>query len=74
MRRLVMIGVLLLAGCQTIEGPRARRADPQRVDDPRLTISEQERRARERLALPDDSPNFGPRTYFDPPEGRLFQR
>jgi hypothetical protein len=66
MRRLLCLGVLLLAGCHLV-GPRERRGLTDRVDDPHLTLDEQERRARDRLALPDQSPNLGPRTYMEYP-------
>lgn len=59
MRRLFLIGVLCLAGCQNVLGPFAPR-QPQRVDDPGLPIAEQERRGRDRLALPDDHRNLAP--------------
>jgi hypothetical protein len=59
MRRLLLLGVLLLAGCQNVAGPFARR-EPVRVDDPRLPISEQQRLARDRLPLPDESNKVGP--------------
>jgi hypothetical protein len=67
MRRFGLIYVLLLAGCAGVEGPRVHRDNPQQVDDPRLTIEEQKRRERDRLALPDESQNVGPPTYFTPP-------
>jgi hypothetical protein len=55
MRRLFLFGVLLLSGCASnILGPFAAR-EPQRVDDPMLSIPEQQRRGRDRLALPDES-------------------
>ena len=59
MRRIFLTGVLILAGCQNVAGPFARRP-PQRVDDPLLSINEQEMRGRDRLALPLESPNVGP--------------
>jgi hypothetical protein len=59
MHRFLLIGVLLLAGCQNVVGPFQSRR-PERVDDPLLSINEQQRRGRDRLALPDDSPAFGP--------------
>jgi len=59
MRRLFLPAMLLLAGCSTFVGPFGRR-QPERVDDPRLTISEQERRGRDRLALPQESPTIAP--------------
>jgi len=63
MRRLVIAVVLLtlLAGCQNVVGPFQARA-PLRVDDPAVTLYEQQRRSRERLALPDDSEGVGPRS------------
>jgi len=67
MRRYLVIGILLLAGCQSVSGPFTRR--PERVDDPLLTISEQKARARERLALPDESLSVAPRTGVQPPDG-----
>jgi hypothetical protein len=54
MRQLLLPAVLLLAGCQGVIGPREPR-QPVRVDDPRVSIAEQERRGRDRLALPDAS-------------------
>jgi hypothetical protein len=67
MRRFFLLSVLLLAGCESISGPRAHRDNPVRVDDPRLTIEEQQRLQRDRLALPDSSPSVGPPTYLDSP-------
>jgi hypothetical protein len=54
MRPILMLCLLLLAGCQSVSGPLQPRS-PVRVDDPCLTISEQERLGRDRLALPDES-------------------
>lgn len=71
MRRMLAIGLLMLAGCQGVVGPfqRARMKDP--VDDPSLTLSEQERKARDRLAYPDNPPSLeAPRTALDLPENR----
>ena len=70
MHRLMMAGVLLLAGCGTtnVRGPFAR--GPDRVDDPYYTIVEQERRGRERLSLPETSPSVGPPTLANAPPGR----
>jgi hypothetical protein len=66
MRRLLLLGILLLAGCQNVQGPfQARR--PERVDDPLLTINEQQRRGRDRLALPVESPTVAPNTDLHPP-------
>ena len=68
MRRLYFAGILLLAGCQSIAGPFSPRHN-ERVDDPLLSIPEQKARARERLALPDESANVAPRTGVQPPDG-----
>ena len=54
MRKLYLVGFLFLAGCQNVVGPFEHRK-PERVDDPLLSISEQQRRGRDRLALPDES-------------------
>jgi len=61
MSRWWLIGVLLLAGCQNVVGPFRARA-PARVDDPVLTISEQERLGRDRLALPEEAFTVGPKS------------
>ena len=67
MRQFFLLGVLLLVGCQGVEGPRFHRDNPVQIDDPRLTIEEQQRRSRDRIALPDSSPNVGPPTYLESP-------
>lgn len=56
------LGILLLiAGCQGMSGPFAHKRDPVRVDNPSLTIPEQERLGRERLAIPElTSKNVAP--------------
>lgn len=61
MRRLLLVGLLLTAGCQNVEGP-FRRSQSQRADDPRYSLPEQERRGRAMLALPDESRLSGPRS------------
>jgi hypothetical protein len=65
MNRLLLVSLLCLAGCQGIRGPFAPR-EPERVDDPRISIAEQQARGRDRLALPDDS-SLSPKTYINPP-------
>ncbi|HLJ96989.1 MAG TPA: hypothetical protein VKU02_27745 [Gemmataceae bacterium] len=60
MHKLYLVAFLFLAGCQNVVGPFEHRK-PERVDDPLLSISEQQRRGRDRLALPDDS-QLAPRT------------
>jgi hypothetical protein len=75
MRWMLWAGLVVLGGCAGLEGPRAHRCKPEVVDDPRLTIPEQELRARDRLALPEPSNNVAPRTYAEFPEyrGRIAQ-
>lgn len=72
MRRLLVLGLLVLAGCRGVQGPMAPK-EPVRVDDPRLPISEQEKRARERLALPLNSPGVAPSAEMAPPGTPLFR-
>ncbi|MCC6418853.1 MAG: hypothetical protein IT429_11515 [Gemmataceae bacterium] len=59
MRRLLVVCVLGLAGCQSVRGPLEPRP-PQRVDDPRYSIPEQERRGRAALPLPLESRDIAP--------------
>jgi hypothetical protein len=75
MRRIVLVGLCVLAGCQGIQGPRQRQCRPELIDDPRLSIAEQEKRGRDRLPYPEPSMNVGPRTYAEFPEyrGRIAQ-
>lgn len=72
MRRLFVLGLLALAGCRGVQGPFAPK-DPVRVDDPRVSISEQERRARENLALPDNSRMIAPNSETAPPGTPLYR-
>jgi hypothetical protein len=62
MRRLVLAALLVLTGCANVNGPFVARL-PQRVDEPCATISEQEKRGRDRLALPYNEPDAMPRSY-----------
>lgn len=66
---LLLAVVMMLSGCQGVVGPFQRKPAPTqpRVDDPRLPISEQERRGRDQLALPQWSPNLLPGTYGELP-------
>jgi hypothetical protein len=80
MRRSVVVGLMALAGCQGIEGPRMHMAKPEMLAGPGLTIREQEIRGRDRLALPISSMDIGissvaPPTYAENPvyRGRLPQ-
>jgi hypothetical protein len=49
----------MVAGCNNVTGPFAHRK-PERVDDPLLSTNEQQRRGRDRLALPVESSAVGP--------------
>src|SRR5437868_5498705 len=66
MRKLLLLGVLVLAGCEGFIGPFQSRK-PERVDDPQYTISEQERRGRDRLAIP--AGDVGPQSGVELPPG-----
>ena len=61
MRRLFLLGLLLLTGCQNVAGP-FRRSTADRPDSPAFSIAEQERRGRAGWALPDESFLGGPRS------------
>jgi len=63
MRRLFWTSAwLFAAGCGNVVAPFAHR-EPERVDDPRLSIPEQERRGRDRLAFPDEDPHVATGNY-----------
>lgn len=68
MRGILWAGaVLLVTGCGDVVGPFRRTGPPIRIDDPRLSIPEQEARGRQYLALPEQSVIVGPRTYAEQP-------
>jgi len=67
MRRIFLLGLVFMAGCQNMVGPFRR--DNQRVDDPILTIGEQQKRGRSQLGLQESSSNLFPPTYVDRPGG-----
>jgi hypothetical protein len=69
MSRWLFLPLIFLAGCQNIVGPFQR--PPARVDDPRLSIPEQEALGRQYLALPDHTPLAGPSAEFFPPGADL---
>jgi hypothetical protein len=66
MRQTVLLVAFLLAGCNNVLGPFEHRT-PARVDDPRLSIREQEREGRARLALPQESREIGPNSGVEIP-------
>jgi hypothetical protein len=72
MCRTLCLIVFFLVGCQGVVGPRERPPAALQVDDPRLSIPEQKRLGRDRLALPEQSPTIAPRAYSDflGPNGR----
>lgn len=77
MRRmlLVVVPMLVLAGCARYEGPREvyqKNRSGDRADLPGYTIEEQKKRARERLTVIEDERSIGPPGYVDrvSPTGR----
>ena len=67
MRRLYLAGLMALAGCQGVVGPIQRSCITDPIDNPCLTPAEQNERLRDRVALPESSPAYGPRTYAGNP-------
>jgi hypothetical protein len=65
MRRILYTAVLFLVGCQNVVGPRERRADNSRPDVRGVPTSEQKKRGRDKLALPESSKALVPRDYSD---------
>jgi hypothetical protein len=62
MRCILLLGIMFcLVGCQNVNGPFMPRP-PGRVDDPRLSLTEQQSRARDRYAIPDNTPGVGPQS------------
>lgn len=64
---LLLVMLLLSAGCQTLTARKNPARGAKAIDDPRLTREEQERRARELLHTPENSPTVGPRTFVEFP-------
>src|SRR5947207_954252 len=54
MRHFFLVVLLFTAGCENLRGPFAPRS-PARVDDPSLSIAEQQVLGRDRIGLPDNS-------------------
>jgi hypothetical protein len=65
MRRLLYVSVLFLVGCQNTVGPRERGTVRLSPDCPGLSIEEQKKVGRDRLALPETSRALVPRDYSD---------
>jgi hypothetical protein len=68
MRRLLFLGVFALTGCCSVVGPFERRK-PEKVDDPCVSISEQEKRGRDRLAYPISDTRVAPSAEVLSPRG-----
>ena len=71
MCRLLLVGLLLVTGCQNTIGPLVNQRRPL-PDDPYYGTSEQMRYGRDRLSRPDDSVAVGPKTGIETygPTGR----
>lgn len=65
MRRLILCGLLVLAGCEGVIGPRQRACQPSSINAPCLSPDEQNARLRDQVAVPLNSPTIGPRTYAE---------
>jgi hypothetical protein len=64
--RLLFLGLLALASCQSAQRPLGYRS-PSRVDDPMLSIEEQRSRGRLRYSYIEDD-RLSPKTYVDRPD------
>jgi hypothetical protein len=67
-RKLILygLGVMTLVGCRNVVGPLEARSKP-KPDLPGYTIEEQERRARDKYAIPEDDWRVSPSGYIDRP-------
>src|SRR5262245_5110896 len=65
MYRWLLLGLLCFVGCENVVGPLRR--PPTRVDDPRLSIPEQEKLGRQYYALPEESSIVAPHSGIAPP-------
>jgi hypothetical protein len=66
MRWYFLVVAILMAGCNNVMGPFEHRP-VERVDDPRLSIAQQQREARSRLPLPIESPQILPSSGVEGP-------
>jgi hypothetical protein len=62
LRRVLTAALIAAAGCQSQGGGLLYR-QPDRADDPRFSIAEQQRRTRERYALLEANGNLAPKPY-----------
>lgn len=60
------LGLVGLSGCRNIAGPLEARDKP-KADLPWLSIEEQQRRGRDKYAIPEDDPRIGPSLGIDRP-------
>jgi hypothetical protein len=70
MKRAMIAGLALLAGCQSVIGPARRGCLAYDADSPCYTPEEQQQRVRDRLPVPDGSAAVGPSTDADEPSRR----
>jgi hypothetical protein len=73
MRALIALVMgLAVAGCSSFRGPVETYRTQPKIDDPYLSIPEQEKRGRDRMSMPEFSPNVAPPTGtdFPGPHGR----
>jgi hypothetical protein len=66
MVRLLLLVCATVAGCKNFDGPCAAWRKP-RHDQPGLSIEEQERRARDKFAIPEDDFRVGPNNMSSRP-------
>lgn len=70
-RRLMLLSVLALVGCNRFSGPletrQLGRPDGYAPDGTRYSLDEQKKRGRERLAVSEDDYRIGPKGYIDRP-------
>jgi hypothetical protein len=72
MRRICLVGALLLAGCQGLVGPRQRAEMDLPVDPRNLPTDVQKQIVRDRWGMPDTSPAAGPQMWTEPPGAIRF--
>ncbi len=69
--RTLALLALLAAGCRNYDRPRDARLKPRPdlpdADGRRLPIPEQEKRGRDRYAIPEDDLRSGPKAFVDRP-------
>ncbi len=66
LRYLLLVAILAQLGCQGVVGPLQYR-QPKRVDDPYLSIPEQQKLGRDQIGMPVQSWEAGPPTEIAPP-------